>query len=827
MNRTQNEFSIGRATFIMCFLSALLILVQPTDFYAATRVEPEGYIKFANMGVDKLSGEPGYLKLNMDSYGINMTTNGGLAQVPGNNKYDVITTSSSSRITYQRRFEVSYGMELCLAGGVVDTGIDGADTIVETIAWNVMEWDANGYVLSDSGWLYTNQTYVVGQSPDKTDWSTSDYWGPMDLKKVKYVTLIVRRLLKEDSMNPGSGMHNNDITAAELSSIFPNIYLCYSPFSYTVKNPSGTILQTLNRLGTESVSISTYYPPDIIGYTAGFKISSSSLLTPNWMNGNIYSPNQVDKWLSNGRFYNSLFGNVTFTQAYVPHTYTISYNANGGTGTMEDTSATYDVSVDLRENTFERTGYTFKGWTTTSDGIVVYDDKTTVKNLTATNGGIVNLYAVWEISFYDVHYDYWTNGGTDASLYHSDVSYGSNIDLSVTATKNNGYTFVGWNTNPSATEGMKVLIMGTEPVTLYAIYKKTIEVTFTESTDAGTVTRKLSETIYNNTVFANFIVTEQGNLSGWNKKGWTNQRDAKANPIIATGETFTTQDSITLYAVYASFVTVSYDANGAKIEYASETKERFHNASGSFSYPTFDIQKAPDRQAYSFVIWEAEDGKTYNDKVSAEIKETTHLTAKWDKHPVIEAYDRYFTLKDAISGSITQEELLSKVIVTDHEDGTLQNGTDVVVKDYHAETFTRLTSDADIEIIYQATDSFGTVITKQIMVKVIDTIMKEGSKKYVRFISRNFFADENGELLSEAEGGLEENSIWRINESYRKVLQETLYNKKANVETWVLTKKELEEMKTYTETHGSVLHAVREFFDLFNKCRKENEKSYR
>ena len=150
-----------------------------------------------------------------------------------------------------------------------------------------------------------------------------------------------------------------------------------------------------------------------------------------------------------------------------------------------------------------------------------------------------------------------------------------------------------------------------------------------------------------------------------------------------------------------------------------------------------------------------------------------------------------------------------------------------MVKDYHAETFTRLTSDADIEIIYQATDSFGTVITKQIMVKVIDTIMKEGSKKYVRFISRNFFADENGELLSEAEGGLEENSIWRINESYRKVLQETLYNKKANVETWVLTKKELEEMKTYTETHGSVLHAVREFFDLFNKCRKENEKSYR
>ncbi|MBO7683825.1 MAG: InlB B-repeat-containing protein [Kiritimatiellae bacterium] len=44
---------------------------------------------------------------------------------------------------------------------------------------------------------------------------------------------------------------------------------------------------------------------------------------------------------------------------------------------------------------FKRTGYKFAGWATKKNGKVAYKNKAKVKNLTATNGKTVTLYAVW------------------------------------------------------------------------------------------------------------------------------------------------------------------------------------------------------------------------------------------------------------------------------------------------------------------------------------------------------------------------------------------------------------------------------------------------
>ncbi|MCM1309043.1 MAG: leucine-rich repeat protein, partial [Butyrivibrio sp.] len=44
-------------------------------------------------------------------------------------------------------------------------------------------------------------------------------------------------------------------------------------------------------------------------------------------------------------------------------TYTIKYNANGGSGSMSDQTITYGVSTVTRANTFKKNGYTFAGWT--------------------------------------------------------------------------------------------------------------------------------------------------------------------------------------------------------------------------------------------------------------------------------------------------------------------------------------------------------------------------------------------------------------------------------------------------------------------------------
>jgi hypothetical protein len=51
----------------------------------------------------------------------------------------------------------------------------------------------------------------------------------------------------------------------------------------------------------------------------------------------------------------------------------------------------------LRSNSFTSTGYSFGGWATSASGGAAYSNGQSVNNLTATNGGTVNLYAVWNI----------------------------------------------------------------------------------------------------------------------------------------------------------------------------------------------------------------------------------------------------------------------------------------------------------------------------------------------------------------------------------------------------------------------------------------------
>lgn len=97
----------------------------------------------------------------------------------------------------------------------------------------------------------------------------------------------------------------------------------------------------------------------------------------------------------------NLTGNQTLYAQWTPITYTIAYNANGGTGTTASSSHTYDQAKNLTANGFSKFGYTFQGWATSLDranaGTVDYADKASVSNRSTTSGATVNLYAVWKI----------------------------------------------------------------------------------------------------------------------------------------------------------------------------------------------------------------------------------------------------------------------------------------------------------------------------------------------------------------------------------------------------------------------------------------------
>lgn len=77
--------------------------------------------------------------------------------------------------------------------------------------------------------------------------------------------------------------------------------------------------------------------------------------------------------------------------------YIVKFDGNGHTeGTMTDQPFIYDESQELYVNGFKKEGNTFKGWSTTPDGNLEYNDGQTVNNLSSTDGETVRLYAVWE-----------------------------------------------------------------------------------------------------------------------------------------------------------------------------------------------------------------------------------------------------------------------------------------------------------------------------------------------------------------------------------------------------------------------------------------------
>lgn len=86
--------------------------------------------------------------------------------------------------------------------------------------------------------------------------------------------------------------------------------------------------------------------------------------------------------------------------------YKITYNPNGGSGSAQTQTVTYDANFTTKaSNTYTRTGYTFGGWSTSSSSLAGSYQKasTTYKYTTAGN---TTLYAYWQINTYTLTINY-------------------------------------------------------------------------------------------------------------------------------------------------------------------------------------------------------------------------------------------------------------------------------------------------------------------------------------------------------------------------------------------------------------------------------------
>lgn len=138
---------------------------------------------------------------------------------------------------------------------------------------------------------------------------------------------------------------------------------------------------------------------------------------------------------------------TTLHAHWTANTYTVRFDANGGSGTMADQAMTYDQSAALRTNAFARTGYTFAGWAKSSSGSVLYTDGGSVTNLATEQDAVVNLYAVWTPNSYTVsYYGYGENPEGPRSLTATyDTPFRLVVPTNIVyGTNNIGQLFKGW-----------------------------------------------------------------------------------------------------------------------------------------------------------------------------------------------------------------------------------------------------------------------------------------------------------------------------------------------------------------------------------------------
>ena len=256
--------------------------------------------------------------------------------------------------------------------------------------------------------------------------------------------------------------------------------------------------------------------------------------------------------------------------------YKIEYELNGGT--VEGNPNVYtNLTQDFTLKNPTKEGYTFIGWTG-SNGDTPQKEVTIEKWSRGDRKYIAN----WQINSYTVTYDYKTNGGTSSTKTTATVNYQAKIDLTPTATKS-GYTFVGWNTNKDATVGITDLTMGTENVTLYAIYKKVIVATFKYYNNQ---TSTISNTVFNNTTSVTIKSPTIANttISGttYTARGWSTSNVGNATINLNANTNVTLSESRTYYASYSYTITATYYYyNGSSYTSSRPTATGYMNYTGT------------------------------------------------------------------------------------------------------------------------------------------------------------------------------------------------------------------------------------------------------
>lgn len=379
-------------------------------------------------------------------------------------------------------------------------------------------WSKYGVDDSSNTFYYddnaTSATTSKGSVSIKTSASSGSGWSTSNQVKIASYDYTFKRGTSASTRNVAAKLTGIDVIGSGLTMTAKADYTIPALASYAVKynaNGGTGVPGNQTKYYGKSLTLSSTEPKRT-GYTfRGWATSASGSVA--YKAGASYTANAA----------------VTLYAVWKADTYTVSYNANGGSGQPSNQTKTYGKALTLSSTVPKRTGYTFQGWATSVSGSVVNQPGGTY-----TGNAAITYYAVWKINTYTVTYN--ANGGTLGSVKTQTKTYGTALKLTGTAARTD-YTFKGWATSKSGSVAYAsgANYTANADVTLYAVWEDTYDKPTIKNYSVSRCTRNDDGT---------YVTADDGAYARV-KFTWTS---SVANPtaLIEWTETATKSDSWTL-----------------------------------------------------------------------------------------------------------------------------------------------------------------------------------------------------------------------------------------------------------------------------------------
>ena len=280
----------------------------------------------------------------------------------------------------------------------------------------------------------------------------------------------------------------------------------------------------------------------------------------------------------------------------VTKTWSIIYNANGGTNAPSPQTANVGQSITITSSKPTRNGYTFLGWSTWSGS--TEPETAFTPGYSYSSAYDITLYAVWkqnQTTQYSLSFSLQGGTGTFNTLYGG---YGERVQIPYTTPTKSGYTFKGWATysggSVSYQPGEYYTLYGNS--TLYAVWQSsggTTQYYLNFNLQGGSGTFNTLYGVYGERLF---IPSSSPTKNGYTFQGWSTS--STGSPQYQPGDYYTIYSNTILYAIWGEstqYCTITFNANGG-----SGAPSKQQKIIGETTYIPYT---KPTRSGYAFQGW--------------------------------------------------------------------------------------------------------------------------------------------------------------------------------------------------------------------------------